>query len=352
MKKILVIDDNDMIRDNITEMLSLANYKTFSAANGKEGVEIALREKPDLIICDIMMPVLDGYGVLYMLQKNKSVQSIPFIFLTSKSDKTDFRKGMEMGADDYITKPFDSIELLNAVESRLKKAALVKEEIKSAQKNSLEHFGERDIERQLKEFVGGRNINKYKRKQVIFAEGNRPVYLFHVLKGKVKTYKTNEEGKDLVMGLYKEGDFLGHVALLENANYKETAEAMGDTELAVIPKDDFEMLMDENHAMSRKFIKMLARNVSEKESQLLGMAYHSLRKRVAEALVQVFNKYGNLTSEKITIEVNRESLANIAGVAKESFIRTLSDFKDEKLIDIREGIITILDKQKLENLLN
>ncbi|MBS1975229.1 MAG: Crp/Fnr family transcriptional regulator, partial [Bacteroidetes bacterium] len=145
---------------------------------------------------------------------------------------------------------------------------------------------------------------------------------------------------------------LGHVALLENANYKETAEAMGDTELAVIPKDDFEMLMDENHAMSRKFIKMLARNVSEKESQLLGMAYHSLRKRVAEALVQVFNKYGNLTSEKITIEVNRESLANIAGVAKESFIRTLSDFKDEKLIDIREGIITILDKQKLENLLN
>ena len=84
-----------------------------------------LREKPDIIVCDIMMPVLDGYGVLHLLRKNAETLQTPFIFLTAKVERTDFRKGMEMGADDYITKPFDEIELLNAIEIRLKKAAVL-----------------------------------------------------------------------------------------------------------------------------------------------------------------------------------------------------------------------------------
>src|SRR5690349_15839565 len=106
MKKILLIEDNDDIRANTAEILELANYKMFTAANGKLGVELALKEKPDLIICDIMMPVLDGYGVLYLLHKNLEMHHIPFIFLSAKTDRTDVRKGMSMGADDYITKPF------------------------------------------------------------------------------------------------------------------------------------------------------------------------------------------------------------------------------------------------------
>ncbi|HVM88796.1 MAG TPA: response regulator [Puia sp.] len=352
MKKILVIEDNELIRENIAEMLDLANYTTLTAVNGKVGVEVAIREKPDLVICDIMMPVLDGYGVLHLLHKNKPTQNIPFIFLTSKSDKLDFRKGMEMGADDYITKPFDSTELLNAVESRLKKTALLKEEVETSLKGNHQVSGSHDMDNLLKEFTSGRDINKYKKKQIVFLEGNRPVYLFYVLKGKVKAYKTNEEGKDLVMGLYSTGDFLGHVALLENTNYKETAEAMEDAEIAIIPKDDFESLMNENPGISRKFVQMLAKNVTEKEEQLIGIAYNSLRKRVAEALMQVCKKYADLNSDKLSVDINRDSLANIAGVAKESFIRTLSDFKDEKLIEIKEGAITILNRQKLENLVN
>ena len=121
---ILVIDDNKDIRENTAEILDLAGYKTFMAENGKSGVEIALKEKPSIIICDIMMPELDGYGVLHLLRKNPETQNIPFIFLTAKTERSDFRKGMEMGADDYITKPFEDIELLNAVEIRLKKSAI------------------------------------------------------------------------------------------------------------------------------------------------------------------------------------------------------------------------------------
>lgn len=121
MKTILLIEDNLEMRENTTEILELNGYKVIAAKNGKEGVEFAQKNKIDLIICDIMMPVLDGYGVLHLLNKNEETSSVPFIFLTAKSERTDFRKGMEMGADDYITKPFDDIELINAIESRFKK---------------------------------------------------------------------------------------------------------------------------------------------------------------------------------------------------------------------------------------
>src|SRR5215210_481297 len=130
-KTVLVIDDNNELRENTAEILELAGYKTLTAENGKKGVEIAVKEKPSLIICDIMMPELDGYGVLHLLRKNPDTESIPFIFLTAKTERSDFRKGMEMGADDYITKPFDDSELLSAVEARLKKSAVLEQKYPS-----------------------------------------------------------------------------------------------------------------------------------------------------------------------------------------------------------------------------
>src|SRR6188474_2924588 len=102
--RILLIEDNPDIRENTAEILEMSNYLVDTAENGKLGIEKALAQKPDLIICDIMMPVLDGYGVLHLVNKNQQLAGIPFIFLTAKSERTDFRKGMEMGADDYITK--------------------------------------------------------------------------------------------------------------------------------------------------------------------------------------------------------------------------------------------------------
>ncbi|HMV89994.1 MAG TPA: response regulator, partial [Cyclobacteriaceae bacterium] len=112
MKKILLIEDNPEIRENTGEILSLAGYEVSTAENGKTGVDLAQKIKPDLIICDIMMPELDGYGVLHILSKNDETSAIPFIFLTAKTEKTDVRKGMTLGADDYLTKPFDDTDLL------------------------------------------------------------------------------------------------------------------------------------------------------------------------------------------------------------------------------------------------
>jgi CRP/FNR family cyclic AMP-dependent transcriptional regulator len=163
MKKILLIEDNDDIRENTAEILELANYKVVTAANGKLGIETALAEQPDLIVCDIMMPVLDGYGVLHALHKNEAVKNIPFIFLTAKTERSDLRRGMELGADDYITKPFSGTELLNAIEGRLKKADLLKEEYASGLdgvNKLLAASGSKDA---LDSLTTDRDINKYKK---------------------------------------------------------------------------------------------------------------------------------------------------------------------------------------------
>ena len=352
MKHLLLIEDNNEIRENTAEILELAGYKVHTAVNGKAGVEMALQEKPDLIICDIMMPVLDGYGVLHLLNKNPELTGIPFIFLTAKAERSDFRRGMEMGADDYITKPFSDIELLNAVESRLKKNAILFKEFDSNADGMYQMLNEFKGLNALQNLAADRNINHYKKKQPIYTEGNHPNRLYYLQKGKVKTCKSNEAGKELTVGLFNEGDFFGYTALLEETVYKETAEAIEDCDIAIIPKEEFETLLHNNKDVTHKFIKMLAKNITEKENQLLGLAYNSLRKRVADALLTLQDKYKQQNQDKFSIHISREDLANIAGTATESLIRTLSDFKNEKLIEIKDGNIVIIHQQKLEAMLN
>lgn len=352
MKKILLIEDNDDIRNNTAEILELSNYKVIVAENGKIGVEKAIEHVPDLIICDIMMPVLNGYGVLHAVHKNDSIKNIPFIFLTAKTERGDFRKGMDLGADDYITKPFDGTELLNAVDSRLNKLDLLKQELAPGLEGMEQLMHASFGKNVLQSFIEDRNVNSYKKKQTIYSEGNHPNRLYYVMNGKVKTYKSNEDGKDLVMELFGPGDFVGYVALLEGTVYKDTAEALEESELTVIPTEDFEALISSNPEVAKKFIKLLAKNISSKEEQLLGIAYNSLRKKVAETLIMVQKKYQNDRDEKFAIDISRENLATIAGTATESLIRTLSDFRSEKLIEIQNGRIRILDVKKLESLEN
>jgi DNA-binding NarL/FixJ family response regulator len=122
MKKILVIEDEPEMRRNITALLRYYEYEPVAAANGREGVEAARRERPDLILCDVMMPELDGYGVLQALQSDASLARIPFIFLTAKGEKDDLRSGMNLGADDYLTKPVANADLVRAIEARLRRS--------------------------------------------------------------------------------------------------------------------------------------------------------------------------------------------------------------------------------------
>jgi CRP/FNR family cyclic AMP-dependent transcriptional regulator len=351
MKKVLIIDDNESIRDNTAEILELANYSVLKAENGKTGVALAISSKPDLIVCDIMMPELDGYGVLNILQHNPELKNIPFIFLTAKAENSEFRRGMGLGADDYITKPFSGTDLLNSVQSRLRKAEVINNQISSGIEgvNELLHIMNQSAT--LQSFIEGRHIETYRKKQLIYTEVNHPVRLFYIEKGKVKIFVTNDDGKELVLSLYGEGDFFGYTALLEGTSYKDNAAALEETEIAIIPKSEFEELMNTNREISQKFIRLLARDVAQKERHLLGIAYNSLRKKVADALMALQNKYGNEESG-YSIHMSRENLAAVAGTATESLIRTLSDFKNEKIIDIKEGVISIRDTNKLMNMLN
>jgi DNA-binding response OmpR family regulator len=345
MKKILIIEDNAEVRDNISEILELANYHVLSAENGKEGVISAMKENPDLILCDVMMPVLDGYGALHLLKKNDTLCNTPFVFMSAKADKTDVRKGMDLGADDYLTKPFEETELLNAIETRLKKADIANQKNRAI--NESNDFKSVVTEHEMMELLtGNRDISIYKKKQVIYTEGNRPLRMYYIQKGKVKTYRTNQDGKQLITGLYNEGDFLGYVPLMEGTPYRDVAEAIEFVELAVIPKEDFMELMNTSREAVKKFTQLLSHDISKKEDLLMGMAYNSLRRKVAEALIGVHSIY------KTTIDMSRQNLAAIAGTATESMIRTLNEFKSEHLIDINEGIITIVNEKKLMNMVN
>lgn len=351
MKTILLIEDNEELRENTVDIIAIAGYKVITAENGKMGVEMILEHKPDLVICDIMMPVLDGFGVLHLMQQQEEMKDIPFIFLTAKTERADFRKGMGMGADDYITKPFSGTELWDAIDRRLKKAAIRKQQFAADLQGLNKLMYAATGKESLKALAEGRNIDKFKKKQVIYTEGNHPTRLFYVQKGKIKTIKSNDLGKELVIDLFSAGDFMGYTALLEGTIYKETAVAMEESEIAVIPLKDFEELINNNHEVAVQLIRMLAKNVTTKEQQLLGLAYNSLRKKVAEALMSLHNKYNPQKEMPFAINVSRENLATIAGTATESLIRTLGDFRDEKLIEMRDGVVLILDEKRLSTLL-
>jgi len=349
-KKVLVIDDNNDIRENTAEILELAGYKTFTAENGKRGVELAMKEKPSVIVCDIMMPELDGYGVLHLLRKNPETQNIPFIFLTAKTERSDFRKGMEMGADDYITKPFEDIELLNAVEIRLKKSEILDQKYTSSPQGLTQFLKDVKNTGLVQELSEKYEVENYDKKQMLYQEGRRPRFLFYLIKGKVKCYKVHEDGKEYITNLYSDGDFIGYTALIEDTNYDDSASILEDAEVMQIPKEDFLQMVYSDISIASKFIHIITQNVKEKEERLLNLAYSSLRKRVAKALVNIVEKF-NLKEQTHPIEISREDIAQYVGTATESLIRTLSDFKAEKLIEIKSGKIIVNNVEKLKNLL-
>lgn len=143
MKKILVIEDEELVRENILELLDAEGLTGIGATNGYKGIDLAKVEKPDLIICDVMMPGLDGYSVLKALRQESNFATTPFIFLTAKAAKADFRQGMELGADDYLTKPFTRAELLGAIATRFKKQQQYRSELEQA-KDQLDYLMHHD----------------------------------------------------------------------------------------------------------------------------------------------------------------------------------------------------------------
>lgn len=347
MKKILLIEDNLAMRENTAEMLELANYNVVTAENGKVGVEKARAESPDLIICDIMMPELDGYGVLYYLSKSPETAAIPFVFLSAKAEQSEVRKGMNMGADDYLTKPFEEMDLLEAIESRLRKSETLQKEYDGSEDGLNSFLQDARGLTALDDLAADKKVRTYLTKEVIFREGDFPNYLYFLRKGKVKIIKTDHYGKELVLQLIGEGDYFGYMAILEGKDHQETAIALENVEVIMIPRTDFLALLESNRDVAVKFIRLLAGSIHEQEAKLLQLAYAPVRERSACALLELHKRYVK-EGEQAEIRISRDDLASMVGTATESLIRTLSDFKEDGTIAVHGRSIIILKPEVLQ----
>jgi len=353
MKKVLLIEDDTVVRENTAELLELANYTVITADNGKTGVSKAKKYLPDIIICDIMMPELNGYGVLQILSKEKSTKQIPFIFLSAKIEHEDVRKGMDLGADDYITKPFDESEIFSAIESRLAKVAIFKE---NRDKQKIENTTEIDLHEneiktidQLKSYFS-ENVEEFifQPNEIIYNEGDNSNYVYLINTGVVKTYKIDEQGKELITSINKENDFFGFTSFTHNINYKESASAIEVVTAFRLTKNELQQMLDKNHLLTLELIDYLSDNVSEIKEHLLEMAYSSVRKKTASTILQFSKKIKKSPTDNP--KISRSDLASIAGIATETFIRTLSDFKKEGIIEVEGRNIKIINFDKLKKI--
>lgn len=349
---ILVIDDNPEILLNIAEILKLANYQVHAAENGKLGLEYAKKCKPDLILCDVNMPVLDGFGVLLAIENIPELISIPFVFLSKHSELSDIRHAMDMGADDYLTKPFSGEELLHVVNARLKKTRLMRDSLAGGHQHLDDFLLDAKKHPEINFSSEHLKNKKLKKRNMLFIEGDAPAYLYFIKSGKIKVFKSNDQGKEFIINILKEGDYTGYVALIEDNKHHVSAMAIEDAEVTLIPKEDFFQLLYTNNEMAIKFVKLISHNFSETREKLLKLAYDSARKRVSEAILYVYQKYMGEGKNEMSFSLLRENISALSGISCESVSRNLTDFREEGLIETHNGIIKILDIKKLENLKN
>ncbi|MFY7670237.1 response regulator [Tenacibaculum sp. MEBiC06402] len=346
MKTILLIEDDVTLRENTEELLELSGYyNVITAANGKLGVTKAIEEVPDIIVCDIMMPELDGYGVLENLSQNESTQFIPFIFLSAKTERGDIRKGMNLGADDYITKPFTEEELLEAIESRLAKSSILKERRESVK--PVEEEGIRSLNDLKNFFDDNGKVFEFNTDDIVYQEGDNSNYIFLVTKGAVKCSKLNEQGKNLTTSLYKEDDLFGYTSFLQNQPYQETAVAITDTELVGIKKSELTTVLHNNHKVVLELVDLLTDNLTDVKEQLLDMAYNSVHKKTADTLLMFAERINRKPDDPI--KISRYDLASVAGIATETLIRSISKLKKQGFIAIEGRNIKILDLEALKS---
>ncbi len=341
MKKIVVIEDNFEVRDNLVEILELSGYEVYQAEDGIKGVAMVQEHLPDLILCDVMMPRLDGYGVLKILSSGDSTKYIPFIFLTAKSEKIDFRKGMNLGADDYLTKPFDDTDLLETIQRRLNKAA---ERGSQTTNQSRSFFSKDRATAEILQLCQESELRSYDKSEVIYRSGTRCHWVYLVKSGRIKSYRSNEFGKELILNIHDEGDLFGHVDALTQKSHRESAETLDHAEVFHIAIDRIENLMLNQADSANALLRILAERISHGEEQLLELAYSSVRRKTANAILKITE------GSQSEVEISRDDLAKIAGIAKETLIRTMSEFKSQGLISVDRDRIQVLQKEALESI--
>ncbi|MFK5959089.1 MAG: response regulator [Lutibacter sp.] len=339
-KTVLLIESEITFRKYITEILELANYIIITAENGKKEIEMAKTFIPNIIICDILIPRLDGFDVLQIISKIPILAHIPFIFLAENIDYSDLRKGMNLGADDFLIKPFKETELLKAIESRLKRAEAFEHQTSNINRDiQIENI------KNIKTFLSKKTIFSFKKNETIYCKENLSNHLFLIKKGKVKTYKINEDGKEFITGYFTNDQYFGYSSFVKHSSHFENSKAITNVKLYKINKSEINTIIKNNPKFLYEFIDLLTDNLIDIKEQLILLAYSSVRKKTARTLVRILQKTTIKEAEEINI--SKSDLANSIGIEYETLIRTLHAFKEEKLIKESKNGLKIINKKKL-----
>ncbi len=341
--RLLIIEDNAGVRENLAEILELSGYEVRTASDGLAGARLAIDYLPDLILCDVMMPELDGFGVLNLLSDNARTAGIPFVFITARTDAEDVRHGMNLGADDYITKPFYKDELLQVIRTRLRKAAA------RTPATATVHLSDPQRGMALLEecFAGDGTEKSYEPGTAVVREGEYPHFLYRVTAGRVHLSRTHAYGRDYIIAEIGPGGLFGVASVLERAPYHYTARAAsGPVTCRLLPAPALLQLLNTDRSVSEAFMHLLAGRSLRESEHLVNQAYDSVRRRTALVLCDLREHHGG---EPIVL--SREELAQMVGSTKESVTRALSDFRREKLVATEGKGIRIIAPAELRNLL-
>ena len=344
MKKILIVEDNADVRDNMCDILALAGYDPLSAADGREGIRKVREERPDLILCDVMMPELDGYGVLKVLSEDEATATVPFVFVTAKSEQEDLRRGMNLGADDYVTKPFYKDELLRIVEVRLRKADMRHRRARLPEQWT-GFLSRGALDQALESLTATGTVKTFQRGEALFRAGEQVRDMFLLIEGNVKVQMTTEFDKTLITYVFADGDFFGYPELIANRTYAHEAIALATCTVRLIPGEEVRKCIRTDPNVADLMQSLLASMLLHADTRMLEQAYMSVRKRCAITLLNAYRAFDGRPWP-----MSREELAQWAGTAKETFIRNLTDFRDSGYVEVDGSSITLTNVKALREL--
>ncbi|NOT36031.1 MAG: response regulator [Saprospiraceae bacterium] len=340
--KILVVEDNTEMRENIMEILEISNYEVIGAEDGILGIQAARDFKPDLIVSDVMMPNLDGLGMLKILQQDEALSSTPLIFLSAKTEKDDFRKGMNLGAEDYIVKPFESKDLLEVIEKKLIKYTNLRSQSPTRRLRGV--FNESALLKnttlnRIIESIPASDIGK---NSLLWKPDSHNNTVYFLESGIVKEYINSVAGKDFIINFFIGPAIIG-IEKIYQQKHETYAEISEHAKIISIPKSSIEELLEQENLLIsyHEFTQHLMGNLQERLSI---NSYGNVREKVCYHLAQLHQLF-----KGEFIHLSREDLACYCGMAKETLIRMLTELKNDKLIQLTSEGIKVLNIQKINS---
>lgn len=346
MKKILIIEDDAEFLKNTIEILQLSSYEVAGCKDGRSGIRKAGEWNPDLIICDIMIPNLDGFGVLQAIRNSEVLRSVLFIFMTGRPDQDFYRKGMELGADDFLTKPFSGTELIRAVETRFKR----QEHLNPSERNVSVKATSEDFYTIQQNFINRFPEVPVRKGSPLFEAGQTPRFICFLRTGLIRRIKTDYAGKELTTTLHIAGDFIGVAEFLNGSVYQESAVALADSYINLISVSEFAVAIKEQPGLTGHILNQFAFHAGINQELLMNLAWQDMRGKVAFALVRLHSIAQEMGLPDQAIKQSRQVIASLAGVAKESAIRVIIEFIEDGFMESGPDGFIIRDIKKLQHL--